>query len=69
MPAVTENRKLVELFVGSLDITFQNILNLRLSLLKEVKINKFEKSRIEDSYDLEHIIQKVVELVSGKTIT
>jgi len=65
LPAITENRKLVELFVGSLDITFQKILNLR---LKEVKINKFEKSRIEDSYDLEHIIQKAVELVSRKTI-
>ena len=33
-----------------------------------MKINKFEKSRIEDSYDLEHIIQKAVELVSRKTI-
>jgi len=68
LSAVTENRKLVELFVRSLDTTFQNILNLKLSLLEEVKIKKFGKSRIEDSYDLEHIIQKAVELVSKKTI-
>lgn len=48
---------------------FQNALNSRLSLLGEVKINEFRRNRVEDSYNLKHVIQKVVELVSGKTIT
>lgn len=53
----------------SLDTIFQNTLNLRLSLLEKVKIDKFRRSKIEDSYNLEHIIQKAVELISEKNIT
>ena len=67
-PTIIENKKLVKLFVKSLGTIFQNTLNLRLSLLKEVNIDKFRKSKVEDLYNLEYIIQKIVELVSGKTI-
>ena len=56
LPAITENRELVELFVQSLDTIFQNTLNSRLSLLKEVKVDEFGRSRVEDPYNLEHII-------------
>ena len=45
---------------------FQNALNLRLSLLEEVKIDEFWRSRVEDSYNLKHVIQKAVELVSKR---
>jgi len=47
---------------------FQDVLNLRLSLLEKVKVDEFRKSRVEDSYSLKYIIQKTVELVSRKTI-
>ena len=50
----------------SLDIMFQNILNLRLSLLEAIKVDKFGRSRVENSYDFKYIIQKVVELISEK---
>jgi len=56
----------VELFVRSLDIMFQNILNLRLSSLEAIKVDKFGRSRVENSYDFKYIIQKVVELISEK---
>ena len=68
LPAITENKELVDLFVRNINIIFQNILNLRLSLIEKVKINEFGRSRIKDSYNLKHVIQKAVELVSGKTI-
>jgi len=68
LPIVTGNRELVELFVKSLDTMFQNALNLRLSLLGEVKINEFGRNRVEDSYNLKYFIQKAIELVSRKTI-
>jgi len=45
---------------------FQNILNLRLSLLEKVKINKFRRNRVEDSYSLKYIIQKAVELIMSE---
>ena len=37
--------------------------------LREVKIDKFSRSRVENSYNLKHIIQKTTELVNGKTIS
>ena len=64
LPAVTKNKDLVELFAKSLNNIFQDVLNLRLSLLEKVKIDKFGRSRVEDSYSFEHVIQKVVKLVS-----
>jgi len=33
-----------------------------------VKVDEFRRSRVKDSYNLEYVIQKAVELVSGKTI-
>lgn len=68
LPIVTENRELEELIVKSLDTIFQNALNLRLSLPEEVKINEFGRDRVEDTYNLKHIIQKAIELISRKTI-
>ena len=53
----------------SLDTIFQNTLNLRLSILEKVKVDKFRRSKVEDSYNLEHIIQKAAELISEKNIT
>jgi len=67
-PAVTGNRELVELFVKTLDSTFQDTLNSRLTIQGTLKVDMQGKSRIEDPYDLDHIVQKAVELVSGKTI-
>jgi len=67
-PAVTGNRKLVELFVKSLDTTFQDALNSRLSLQGTLKVDGQGRSRVENLYALEHVVQKAVDLVSGKTI-
>jgi len=67
-PAVTENRELVELFVKTLDSAFQDVLNSRLSIQGTLKIDTQGRSRIEDPYDLDHVVQKAIELVSGKTI-
>jgi len=67
-PAVTGNRELVELFVKSLDTTFQDALNSRLSLQGTLKVDGQGRSRVEDPYALEHVVQKAVDLVSGKTI-
>jgi len=67
-PAVTGNRKLIELFVKTLDSAFQDALNSRLSIQETLKVDAQGRNRIEDFYDLDHIVQKAVELVSGKTI-
>ena len=66
--AVTGNRELVELFVKTLDSAFQDALNSRLSIQGTLKVDMQGRSRIEDPYDLDHIVQKAIELVSGKTI-
>jgi len=42
---------------------------LRLSLLEKVKVDEFRRSKVEDLYNIEYIIQKTVELISEKTIT
>jgi len=67
-PAVTGNRELVELFVKTLDSAFQDALNSRLSIQGTLKVDTQGRSRIEDPYDLDHVVQKAVKLVSGKTI-
>lgn len=67
-PATTENKELVETFVRNLNTIFQDILSLKLSLLSEVKIDNFGRSRVKNSYDFEHVIQKAIELITGKTI-
>jgi len=67
-PAITRNRELIELFVRSLDNSFQGALNARLSVQGTLKVDALGRSRMEDPYDLEHVIQKAVDLVSGKTI-
>jgi len=67
-PAVTGNRELVELFVKTLDNTFQDVLNSRLSIQGTLKVDAQGRSHIEDPYDLDYVVQKAVELVSGKTI-
>ena len=67
-PTVTENRELVELFVKTLDSAFQDALNSRLSIQGTLKVDMQGRSHIEDPYDLDHVVQKTIELVSGKTI-
>jgi len=66
--AVTGNRELVELFVKSLDNAFQDVLNSRLSIQEMLKIDAQGRSHIEDPYNLNHVVQKAIDLVSGKTI-
>ena len=66
--AITENYELVELFVQYLDITFQNILNSRLNIQGTLKVNTQRRSCMKNFYDLEHIVQKAIDLVSSKTI-
>ena len=66
--AVTGNRELVELFIITLDSTFQDALNSRLSIQGTLKVDTQGRSRIEDPYDLDHVVQKAIKLVSGKTI-
>jgi len=66
--AVTENRELIELFVKTLDSAFQDVLNSRLSIQGTLKVDVQGRSHIEDPYNLDHIVQKAIELVSGKTI-
>jgi len=66
--AVTGNRELVKLFVKTLDSAFQDALNSRLSIQETLKVDAQGRNRIEDPYDLDHIVQKAVELVSGKMI-
>jgi len=48
--AVTGNRELVELFVKTLDSTFQDTLNSRLSIQGTLKVDMQGKSHIEDPY-------------------
>ena len=67
-PAVIGNRKLIELFVKTLDSAFQDVLNYRLSIQGTLKVDAQGRSCIEDPYDLDHVVQKAVELVNGKTI-
>jgi len=67
-PAITGNRELVEHFVQCLDSNFREALNSRLSLQGQLKVDAMERSRVEDPYNLEHVVEKAVELVSGKTI-
>jgi len=67
-PAVTGNRELVELFIKSLDTTFQDALNSRLSLQGTLKVDGQGRGQVEDPYTLDHVVQKAVDLVSGKTI-
>jgi len=62
LPAVTENRELVELFVKILDNTFQDAFNSRLSIQETLKVDVQERSHIEDSYNLDHVVQKAIEL-------
>jgi len=68
-PAITGNQELIKFFVRSLDNSFQDALNARLSIQGTLKVDALGRSRIEDPYDLEYVIQKAVDLVSGKTIT
>ena len=39
LPAVTENKELVELFVKTLDSAFQDVLNSRLSIQRTLKVD------------------------------
>ena len=61
--AVTENRELVELFVKTLDSIFQDVLNSRLSIQGTLKVDVQRRSHIKDPYDLDHVVQKAIELV------
>ena len=67
-PAITGNRELVEYFVWCLDANFRKVLNLRLSLQDHLRVDALGRSRVEDPYALDQVIQKAVDLVSGKTI-
>jgi len=67
-PAITGNRELVEHFVRCLDTNFREALNSRLSLQGQLKVDSMGRSRVEDPYNLEHVVEKAVELASGKTI-
>jgi len=67
-PAITGNRELVEHFVQCLDSNFRETLNSRLSLQGKLKVDAMGRSCIEDPYNLEYVMKKAVELVSGKTI-
>jgi len=66
--AITKNTELVEHFVQCLDSNFREALNLRLSLQSQLKVDAMGKNRVEDFYNLEHVLEKAVELASGKTI-
>jgi len=67
-PAITGNRELVEYFMRCLDVNFREALNSRLSLQGHLRVDALGRSRVEDPYALEQVIQKAVDLVSGKTI-
>jgi len=66
--AIIENRELVEYFVRCLDVNFREALNSRLSLQGHLRVDALGRSRVEDPYALEQVIQKAVDLVSSKTI-
>ena len=67
-PVITGNRELVELFFRSLNTTFQDALNARLSVQGTLKVDNNRNSRLEDPYDLEQVVQRTVNSVSGKMI-
>jgi len=67
-PAITGNRELVEHFVRCLDANFREALNSRLSLQDQLKVDAIGRSHVEDLYNLEHVMEKAIELASGKTI-
>jgi len=54
--------------VRCLDVNFREALNLRLSLQGHLRVDTLGRSCVEDPYALEQVIQKAVDLVSGKTI-
>ena len=54
--AVIENRELMKLFVKSLDTTFQDASNSRLSLQETLKVDGQGRSQVEDLYTLEHVV-------------
>jgi len=54
--------------VRCLDTNFREALNLRLSLQGHLRVDTLGRSHVEDSYALDQVIQKAVDLVSGKTI-
>jgi len=54
--AITGDKKLVELFVRSLDNSFQDALNARLSIQDTLKIDTLERSHMEDPYDCKGIL-------------
>jgi len=66
--AITGNRELVEHFVQCLDANLREALNLRLSLQGQLKVDAMGRSCVEDLYNLEHVVEKAVELASSKTI-
>jgi len=55
-PAITGNRELVELFFRSLDTTFQDALNARLSVQGTLKVDNNGNNQLEDPYDLEQVV-------------
>jgi len=56
LPAVIGNKELIELFVKTLDNAFQDALNSRLSIQGTLKVDAQRRSRIEDPYDLDHVV-------------
>ena len=66
--AITGNRELVEYFVRCLDVNFREALNSRLSLQGHLRVDTLGRSHVKDPYALEQVIQKAIDLVSGKTI-
>jgi len=55
-PVIIGNKELVELFFRSLDTTFQDALNARLSVQGILKIDNNGNSRLEDLYNLEQVV-------------
>jgi len=67
-PAIIGNRELVKYFMCCLDTNFREALNSRLSLQSHLRVDALGRSCVEDPYALDQVIQKAVNLVSGKTI-
>lgn len=65
-PALVTNRELVEMFTRSLDKSFQESLNNRLSISGKARAGGIVRG--EDPYDWDEVVAKAVDLVSGKTI-
>jgi len=68
LPAITGNKELVELFFRSLDTTFQDALNARSSIQDTLKVDNNGNSQLKDLYNLEQVVQRAVNLVSGNMI-